>query len=249
MRRLLLTWLAALAALASGIATADVPDYRQWDGVLVRNVRNGFVDYDGIKADPAFARFVGELGNATATDLPDRAAKLAFYINAYNALAIQGVLNGDAPDSLLGRLTFFKRRSYRVLGTSLTLDQIEKERLAALGEPRVHFAIVCASLSCPRLASRAFWPTTVEAQLDAAARAFINDATRNRYDPGRKLALLSAIFDWYADDFGRVRSPVAAYLAGYVRDPAIAADLAAGRYTLRYTPYDWNLNGVYRAKP
>jgi hypothetical protein len=242
-----------LAGLLLGLvpagARADVPDYRAWDGILVRNVRNGFVDYDGIRADPAFPRFIAELGTATDADLPDRAARLAFYINAYNALAIQGILNGDSPDSLLGRATFFKRRRYQVLGSGLTLDDIEKGRLAPLAEPRVHFAIVCASLGCPRLASRAWWPETIEVQLDAAARGFINDPTRNRYDPTRKLAFLSEIFDWYADDFATIRKPVVAYLAGYVRDPAVAADLAAGRYTVRFTPYDWNLNGTYRAKP
>lgn len=243
------TLLLGTLALAPGLARADAPDYRQWDGVLVRNVRNGFVDYDGIRADPAFARFVTQLGTTTPADLPDRSAQVAFYINAYNALAIQGVLNGDSPASLLGRRTFFRGRRYRVLGAELTLDDLEKARLAALAEPRVHFAIVCASLSCPRLASRAYWPATVEVQLDAAARAFVNDPTRNRYDPARGLAFLSAIFDWYADDFAAAGGSVQGYLAGYARDPALAARLAAGQLDVSFVPYDWNLNGTFRAKP
>jgi hypothetical protein len=243
------TLLVATLALAAGLARADTPDYRQWDGVLVRNVRNGFVDYDGIRADPAFARFVAQLGTTTLAELPDRSARLAFYINAYNALAIQGVLNGDSPASLLGRRTFFRGRRYRVLGEDLTLDDLEKARLAALGEPRVHFAIACASLSCPRLASRAYWPATVEVQLDAAARAFVNDPTRNRYDAARGLAFLSSLFDWYADDFAGAGGSVQGYLAGYVRDPALAARLAAGQLDATYVPYDWNLNGTLRAKP
>lgn len=245
-----LTPLIATTLLFTTSAThADPPDYRGWDGVLVRNVRNGFVDYDGIRADPAFARFVTQLGTTTPADLPERADQLAFYINAYNALAIQGVLDGYSPATFMGRRRFFRGRSYTVLGDTVTLDTIEKERLAALAEPRIHFAIVCASLSCPRLASQAYRAATVEVQLDAAARSFINDPTRNRYDPARGLAFLSPIFDWYAGDFARVGGSVPAYLAGYAGDPAVAAGLAEGRLRLGYTPYDWNLNGTYRAKP
>jgi hypothetical protein len=237
----------ALLLLATSAAAAAAPDYRQFDDVLVRNVRNGWVDYDGIAADPAFGRFVRQLATTTAADLPDRSARLAFYINAYNALAIQGILNGDSPATRVGRAVFFRRRTYEVLGQQVTLDTIEKEWLAALEEPRVHFAIVCASLGCPRLASRAWRPETVEVQLDAAARAFINDPTRNRFDGPRSLALLSQIFEWYEADFTRAAGSVPAYLAGYVRDPGVAAGLAAGGFKLQYIPYDWNLNGTWRA--
>lgn len=246
--RRLMQGVPALVLLLTGqVAGAAAPDYRQLDDVLVRNVRNGYVDYDGIRADPAFGRFVRQLATTTPADLPDRADQLAFYINAYNALAIQGILNGDSPATRLSRAAFFRRRTYEVLGTAVTLDTIEKERLAAFGEPRVHFAIVCASLGCPRLAARAYRPETVEVQLDAAARAFINDPTRNRFDGGRRLALLSQIFEWYEADFTRVAGSVPAYLAGYVRDPGQAAGLAGNDWKLQYIPYDWNLNGTWRA--
>jgi hypothetical protein len=240
--------LACVWLLLAAPAQADVPDYRQWDDILVRNVRNGYVDYDGIRADPAFARFLRQLDTTRETDLGDRAERLAFYINAYNALAIQGILNGDSPETLLSRLAFFKRRTYPVLGAEVTLDTIEKERLAALDDPRVHFALVCSSLGCPRLANRAYHPETIDLQLDAAARQFINDPTRNRLDEERKLALLSQIFEWYGDDFTRAGGSVPGYLAGYISDADLAASLAAGGWKLQYIPYDWNLNGTYRAK-
>jgi hypothetical protein len=237
-----------LASLLASPAQADAPDYRQWDDILVRNVRNGYVDYDGIRADPAFARFLRQLDTTREADLGDRDAALAFYLNAYNALAIQGILNGDSPETLLSRAAFFKRRTYPVLGAEITLDTIEKERLAALDDPRVHFALVCASLGCPRLSNRAYYPETIDVQLDAAARQFINDPTRNRYDGERRLALLSQIFEWYEEDFSRAAGSVPDYLAGYRSDPDQAAGLAAGDWKLEYIPYDWNLNGTYRAK-
>lgn len=245
--RSLVLVLVACSALAT--ARAALPDYGELDGVLLRNVRNGFVDYDGIRADPAFGRFVTSLGNTEPGDLKDRSSQLAFLINAYNVLAIQGILDGGSPASRLSRRNFFKTREYRVLGQELSLDELEHDQLAALAEPRVHFAIVCASLSCPRLANRAYRPDRLERQLDEAARGFINDGTRNRFDAGRRLAFLSEIFDWYDRDFAREAGSVQRYLARYAAEPQAATLLAADGFKLRYLDYDWNLNGIFRQPP
>lgn len=241
--RVLLLGLVCLPALAS------LPDVDNLDAVLLRNVRNGFVDYDGIRADPAFERFVTGLATATEADLETPEARLAFLINAYNALAIRGILDGYAPTSWLGRRAYFQRREYDLLGGTTTLEQLEQGRILPLDEPRVHFALVCASLSCPRLASDAFDSATLDAQLDAAARAFANDPTRNRFDVQRRIAFLSSIFDWYQADFIRAAGSVQQYLARYVSDPAAAELLAKDGFEVRFVAYDWDLNGVYRGKP
>ena len=129
--------------------SAALPNRDDLDAVLLRNVRNGFVDYDGIKADPAFGRFVTGLASASSSDLDERNTRLAFLINAYNAFAIRGILDGYSPASLLGRYNFFKRREYGLLGETTSLDDLEHDQILPLGEPRVHFAIVCASIVLP----------------------------------------------------------------------------------------------------
>ncbi|MEZ5564736.1 MAG: DUF547 domain-containing protein [Gammaproteobacteria bacterium] len=240
---LLLLCLVSISLPAALPATADL------SGVLLRNVRHGFVDYDGIRADPAFERYVSSLANTRHDDLDDQATHLAFLINAYNALAIQGILNGYSPSSIFGRYSYFKRRKYNLLGTQTTLDELENRQLRLLGDPRVHFAIVCASLSCPRLSSQVYSADQLESELDAAARAFANDGTRNRFDVSRKIAFLSGIFDRYQADFSQSAGSVQKYLARYVSDPAAAAILAQDGFAVRYVDDDWDLNGVYRGKP
>lgn len=240
---LLLLCLASLSLPAALPATADL------DAVLLRNVRHGFVDYDGIRADPAFTRYVSGLTHARPDDLEDRNTQLAFLINAYNALAIQGILNGHSPATAFGRHRYFKRQQYQLLGNEFTLDRLEKDQLQPLGEPRVHFAIVCASLSCPRLASHAWSAAELDARLEAATRDFANDSTRNRYDVARRIAFVSSIFDWYQADFSQAAGSVQKYLARYVSDPAAAALLAQDGFDIRYVDHDWDLNGVYRGKP
>jgi hypothetical protein len=242
--RLGLSILLAGFYLWGSVGQAAVPDYGELDAVLLRNVQRGFVDYAGIKADPAFARFVVSLGETRPEDVADSRARGALLINAYNAFAIQGILDGYSPASWLKRQTFFRQREYRLMGESTTLDALEHRQLQALRDPRIHFAIVCASLSCPRLASQAYVPDRLEAQLDMAARTFINDRTRNRYDVQRKIAFVSKIFDWYGKDFAASAGSVQKYLAGYVSDPATAALLAAGEFELRFVPWDWELNGT-----
>ena len=238
-----------LLCLVSLSASATLPNTDDFDAVLLRNVRNGFVDYDGIKADPAFGRFVAGLASASTADLDERNTRLALLINAYNAFAIRGILDGYSPASMLGRYTFFKRREYGLLGEKTTLEDLEHGEILPLGEPRIHFAIVCASISCPRLANQAYAPAELEAQLESAARTFVNDGTRNRYDVQRQVAFLSSIFDWYQADFIKAAGSTQKYLARYVSDPAARELLARDGFKVRFVDYDWDLNGVYRGKP
>lgn len=238
-----------LLCFLSAPAVAALPDSGDLDAVLLRNVRNGFVDYDGIRADPAFDRYVAGLATAAEGDLDKPEVRLAFLINAYNALAIQGILDGYSPSSWFGRYRYFKGREYGLLGGKATLEQLEHGHILPLDDPRVHFAIVCASISCPRLASAAYDPAKLDAQLDSAARAFANDPTRNRFDVKRRIAFLSRIFDWYEADFVRAAGSTQKFLARYVSDPAAAELLAQDGFEVRFVDYDWDLNGVYRGKP
>lgn len=240
------TALCLLLILASAAtARAQSPDYDTLDAILARNVRNGFVDYNGVAAEPGFDAFIARLGALQPTDLATGSAQLAFYINAYNALAMQGILNGRSPSGWWGRRKFFGQRAYRVLGETISLQTLEHERLVQFDEPRIHFAIVCASLSCPRLSSRAYRPATIDEQLHAAATGFINDPTRNRFDPDRRIAFLSKIFSWYEQDFIAAGGTLQRYLARFAADARVQDMLRRDEFDVRFVDYDWALNGRF----
>jgi hypothetical protein len=229
-------------AVGSVVARGATPDYSGWDQVLLQNVRQGYVDYDGIRADPRFDAFITALGQEREP-FAGRDDELAYLINAYNAFAIRGILDGYAPDTKLGRHRYFKRLKFQLDGESITLDALEQRRLRALGDARTHFAIVCPSLSCPRLANRAYLPETIDAQLDQAASGFVNDLTRNYFDVAQRTAFLSPLFDAFGADFEQSAGTVPDFLARYIEDPAARAALLEGRLGLRYLPYEWDLNG------
>jgi len=237
--------IAIISSMIIGIAQAQPPDYDILDEILSRNVSNGFVDYDGIASEPRLDEFIRQLGMTQPADLTSTDAKLAFYINAYNILAIQIILDGQSPSSWWGRRKFFKQQKFNLLGEQISLEAIEHERIIVLGEPRIHFAIVCASISCPRLSSRAYRAKQLNVQLHEAAKQFINDPTRNRFDPERGNAFLSKIFEWYADDFIAAGGSLQGYLARFMTDAAIQDALRQEELEVRFVDYDWNLNGRY----
>ena len=239
---LFMSSLAGVAQPAEERVYGAAPDYGELEAVLLRNVERGFVDYDGIAADPAFRRFVVALGDTRRTDLDGPAAELAYLINAYNALAIQGILDGHSPATRRGRIRYFTQQEYRVLREDMTLDEIERNELTPLGEPRRHFAIVCASLYIrggpglparhPRFAAR------------RGGTAFINDGSRNRFDAERRLAFLSPLFASHAEEFTSAGGSLQRYLARYADDAAVAEILAADGFEVRYVEPDWVLNGT-----
>jgi Protein of unknown function, DUF547 len=180
------------------------------------------------------------------TLLQTHAEQLAFWINAYNAFAIQEVLARYPIDSVrptfvgIPERSFFTDAKHGVGGKNYSLDQIENDVLRTLGEPRIHFAIVCASFSCPKLRSEAYDPRRLNGQLDEQAIAFINDPTRNQFDAANGSAKLSKIFDWFKGDFEAVGG-VASYLAKFAEGDAKTV-LQNGQVSISFLPYDWRLN-------
>ncbi|MDX1734423.1 MAG: DUF547 domain-containing protein [Halioglobus sp.] len=223
---------------ASALAQLDLDS---WDTLLKEAVDNGHVDYRQWADSPRFDALVQQIEITDVSGMT-RGEKLVFYINAYNILAARGILDGSSPDSLLGRHFYFKRDKYSVAGDRISLHALEHERIRPLGEPRIHFAIVCASQSCPILQSHAYTLERLEQQLDAAARQFINDERRNRFDVEARRADLSSIFKWFEEDFIDAAGSLQAYVARYV-DGESAALLREGAFSVKYLDYDWNLNG------
>jgi hypothetical protein len=219
------------------------PDLGVWDTLLGAAVVKGHVDYSQWASSPAFDALIGEIAVTNTEQMDDR-EKLVFYINTYNILAARGILNGHSPDSLLGRYVYFKRDKYRVAGAEISLYELEHALIHPLKEPRAHFAIVCASQSCPILRSAAYTLPNLDEQLDQAARDFINDPLRNQFNPTARSAQLSIIFKWFDQDFIDASGSVQAYLAPFVNDREVAALLQNGELKVTYLGYDWSLNGT-----
>jgi Protein of unknown function, DUF547 len=231
-----------LLLVGIGTVAAQGIDQAPFDALLRANVKNGVVNYPGFQDNQAFRKYIDDL--ARPVRLESKADQLAYYINAYNALAIEGILEGLSPSSLLGRARYFKFKDWTLNGRTITLYDLEHQIIRPLGEPRIHFAIICASKSCPFLRSEAYVPARLDAQLDEQARQFVNDDFRNRFDPATRTAHLSEIFKWFDEDFKAAAGSVQKYIARYVADPQIARGLATDGYKIEWIDYDWNLNGI-----
>lgn len=218
--------------------------HQAFDEVLRSHVKDGVVDYPAVAADARFAAYLDQLERVDPNALPTRRHKLAFWINAYNAFAIKGILDGYSPLTRIGRWRYFNGKRYRVGGALITLYDLEKKLLIpGFQEPRIHFAIVCASQSCPKLRSEAFTADRLEAQLEENARAFVNDPTRNRFDQETRTAYLSKIFEWFEPEFRNHGESLLNYVRRYVGDLDLAADLATQPYRIEFLEFDWRLNG------
>jgi hypothetical protein len=249
MKRVLVGWcLAGLLASAGSVAgpQGNGAALAGFDLALHHHVVEGRVDYPAIGRDAGFRAYVSSLARSASLD--SRNGRLAYYVNAYNALAIEAILEGLSPSTFVGRLRFFWLKKWKLNGGETDLYALEHDVLIPLGEPRIHFSIVCASRSCPRLRSEAYAVDHLEAQLEENARAFINDPARNRFERERRVAHLSQIFKWYEGDFSKAAGSVQKYLAKYVRDPVVARDLSDERYAIEWIDYDWSLNGVSPAR-
>ncbi len=232
-------------------------EHAAWTAILSRYVTNGSVDYAGLKrsATGELTSYLRSLESVCRRhfDSWTREQKLAYWINAYNAYTVKLVLDhyplrsirsiGLLPGAAF-REDFIPLRNLR--GKTISLDDIEHEILRReFGEPRIHFAIVCASKSCPSLRSEAYRARDLNAQLDDSARTFIRDTTKNRFDASTRTLHLSSIFDWFHEDFERAARSLPELVARYA-DTATAAAISSGNVRVRFLDYDWSLNGRSR---
>lgn len=248
-------WLGAMILLAGcssvpksfAPAQALPPDqfsHRLFDEVLRAHVTDGVVDYPAIAKDERFGGYLSQLARVDPNALPTREDRMAFWINAYNAFAIKGILDGLSPGTLVGRYGYFVMRRYQVGGGLINLYDLEWGILVKeFREPRIHFAIVCASRSCPKLRSEAYVGERLNVQLEESAKAFVSDPGRNRFDRARREARLSKIFDWFEEDFVANSGSLVDYVKRYVTDKSLQKELSVGPYTVSFLPYDWTLNG------
>ncbi len=232
-------------------------DHKNWEELLHKNVNEyGYVDYNTMQQERGkLNSYLTSLGGAQPQTF-SKDEQLAFWINAYNAFVIADVL-----DDVRGKFKsvhdieaqFFKTKKHHIAGTDLTLDEIEKNG-RDLKDARVHFALVCASISCPKLQQTAYTGEKLDYQLATAAREFLGDARRGtRYDQTKNVLYISPIFKWYAADFtndnqmlARLKAEASGaalfdVIVNYVPND-VKTFLLEKKPSVDYFEYDWRLN-------
>jgi hypothetical protein len=227
----------------------------------------GRVDYTKVRYHPKYEQyrlFAAALRRFDLDSLKSREEKLAFWLNIYNALTIDGVISLDIKETVreIPRLGFFRRASYVIGGELYSLDDIEHGilrenrrhpahplpqfsaddrravRVISPMEPRVHFALTCASRSCPAISF--YDASKLDKQLQQAAESFLQGGGCD-VDSASKKATLSSIFNWYAVDFGG-KEGVLRFLAQHHPDAEARKTLTQPGLSLSYAPYNWELN-------
>ncbi len=247
---------------AAGSTLAFDHEHAAWTRLLETNVRwdaaggATTVDYRAMQSQrPALDAYLAELAAVPADEFarwpwPQRQA---FLINAYNAGTVSLVLTGHPDIDSIRDLGGLLRNPWRkafvpLLGKTRSLDEIEHRILRGdpdYRDPRIHFAVNCASIGCPALRPEAFTAQRLEAQLADQTRRFLSDRSRNRYLAQRLRFEVSPIFDWYADDFaagGGVTRFLLAHPAALGVDTAALRGVKVESLSVRFTDYDWSLN-------
>ena len=224
-------------------------DHSRFDQVLKTYVNNqGLVDYNGIAGDQSFKMYMESLKSAQL-DSMSRDGQLAFWINAYNAITIDKVIKWKPKKSARETFVpgvwtstkFFTTREHTVAGKSLSQDDIEHEILRKhFKDPRIHFAIICASSSCPRLPRFAYTDENVQAKLEEETRKYVNSDRGTQIDSAKNTLYLSKLFDWFSGDFESKAGSVLDFLKRYLNEKTLA--FLEENPNIKYIHYDWSLN-------
>ena len=263
-RQLLLSLLPAPWVVGASAQAFD-HGYAAWDGLLKKHVRwladqkQSRVAYAGMAGDrTALKAVLSNLSAVTPSAFGafTRPQQMVFLINAYNAFTVELVLTEYPKLKSIKDVTLFgspwKKPFFTLLGEQRHLDWIEHEQLRPkYNEPRIHTAIVCASIGCPALRSEAFTSDKLEEQLEDGMRRFLGDATRNRASLDK--LEVSSIFRWFREDFEKghqgfqkVEDVFARYAPLLSSDPAVQAQLKARKLKPQFLDYDWSLNDADR---
>ena len=240
-----LTAFTALLILSFNIFASE-PDWNAYAEVLKNvstgtknNVKLALVDYQTLKENGKLEAAYQQLSSFPVKNLSNKEEKLAFYINAYNILALKTVVDHWPLDSIkdVGNLLspVWGKPAGSIDDKTVSLDDIENKILRPMGEPRIHFAIVCASVSCPDLLNTPYTASKLNAQLDEQVQKFLTNADKG-LRVGDKDIQISMIFDWFGKDF-KPAGGVEAFIRRYRSDlPELPLKEDIN--------YDWNVNGI-----
>ncbi len=266
LHRAAVAFIGSLCLLASGAVVAGSDLHGEWSDLLGEHVTwnaaggASSVDYAGFQRSKAkldvYLNALSAVSDSTYQQW-EQAQQRAFLINAYNAFTVDLILTRYPDLESIKDLGSWFRSPWKqifipLLGAERSLDEIEHEMLRGspdYDDPRIHFAVNCASIGCPALRPEAYSAAQLDQQLDDQTRRFLSDSQRNRATPAQRFIEISKIFDWYGDDFEmpfRGSQSLAGFLAQYPQalklSAADVAALARGDYEIDYLDYDWSLN-------
>lgn len=209
--------------------------HSRWNTLLQKHVSDqGNVNYQQFKNDKTtLAVYIDALSENVPTDSWSKQEKLAYWINAYNALTVDLILRNYPIKSIKDIKNPWEQRLWKLGKKWYNLDEIEHQILRKMDEPRIHFAIVCASYSCPKLQNKAFTADNLEAQLTNATQVFLNDSKRNEISLNN--LKLSKIFKWFSKDFKQNGSLID-FINKYT-ETNISKDAK-----ISFKDYNWDLN-------
>ena len=249
---------AAVVCVAVPLAAQTTVDHQRFDTLLRQHVEKGFVDYDAFARAPEFARYLASLDSVRPA-LLDEDERLAFWINVYNAFTIQLIISHRESESIRNinkALGVFQLKGpwsepiVHAAGRRLTLDDVNHGIIRKeFGEPRIHFALVCAAMGCPPLRREAYTGARLVDQLNDQGRVFLRESpTRNRLMQRNRFGImLSPILMAYRSDFGPTDKDLARALTpwfeGKERDLLMKERMFFGQ-----TTFDWTLNSQRQAK-
>ena len=210
-------------------------DHSAWDKLLKKHVNSdGLVNYKGFQADrKALDSYISMLARNQPSDKWSVQEQLAYYINTYNANTVKLILENYPVKSIKEIKGAWTKDMVKIGNVQISLGGIENSILRKMNEPRIHFAINCASISCPKLMNEAYTAAKINEQLDKATTQFINS---DKNDLSENSPKVSSIFDWYKKDFRDSDQTVIDYINKYAETKI--SDTA----TLNYKDYNWNLN-------
>ncbi len=228
--------------------------------IVVEKGAETAVDYDNLNNNPEpLENYLAVLESVSKQDFDswDKNQQMAFLINAYNAFTLKLIINNyPGIESIrdLGGLIFsspWDKKFFKLFGVETSLGYIEHDVLREeYDEPRIHFAVNCASKGCPALQKRAYTANELEQQLENAAKQFMRNTKFNRFDPEKKLLEISSIFNWFTGDFTK-NGTLENYVAKYISDdPEVIKVLSAkssglnpsNKVSIIFLDYDWSLN-------
>lgn len=244
----LLTTFFSLFLVVPGVFANDF-DHSTFDQVLKSYVdEKGLVDYNGIGKNQQFSEYLQSLQGAKVEELT-RDGQLAFWINAYNAVTIDKVIKEKPKKSVRETFVpgvwtgtkFFTSREHIVAGKRLSQDDIEHEILRKqFQDPRIHFAIICASMGCPSLPRVAYTEANVKTRLEEETKSYLNSNRGTRIDRSTNTLYVSKLFDWFSEDFIQKSGSTVAFMRPYLDEEVLS--FLDGKPKISYLKYDWALN-------
>ncbi|MBT8378296.1 MAG: DUF547 domain-containing protein [Ignavibacteria bacterium] len=241
MKRIILIITNIILITACTTAKSGEIDHSILDKLLKENVNDkGMIDYKAFQNNKIFEKYLNQIASADISEL-NNIEKLAFFINAYNALTIKNVLNHYPINSPMDVEGFFKKKKFAVAGMEITLDKLEYDYVLPINSVLPHFGLVCAAVSCPKLLKKAYTSKTVLHQLEENAKAFLNDKTKNRLDREAKVLYLSSIFKWFKKYFEQEYSSLIETAKMFLNDDD-KKFLKENEVEIKFIKYNWKLN-------